>query len=113
MNTQALNLITKGFISPTALGLSTHGYIIQIHEYEYTPPEILPEEKKSTGGGSSSYRSGNKHLQKPKDDKKVVVVTVFAYGKKLETSQVLNKSCLLYTSPSPRDRTRSRMPSSA
>ena len=30
-------------------------------------------------------------------------------------SEVLNKlnSCLLYTSPSPRDRTRSRMPSSA
>ena len=26
---------------------------------------------------------------------------------------LLNKSCLLYTSPSPRDRTRSRMPSSA
>ena len=25
----------------------------------------------------------------------------------------LNKTCLLYTSPSPRDRTRSRMPSSA
>ena len=28
-------------------------------------------------------------------------------------SQLLNKVCLLYTSPSPRDRTRSRMPSSA
>ena len=27
--------------------------------------------------------------------------------------QLLNKPCLLYTSPSPRDRTRSRMPSSA
>ena len=27
--------------------------------------------------------------------------------------RVDNKSCLLYTSPSPRDRTRSRMPSSA
>ena len=26
---------------------------------------------------------------------------------------ILNKCCLLYTSPSPRDRTRSRMPSSA
>ena len=26
---------------------------------------------------------------------------------------VLNRVCLLYTSPSPRDRTRSRMPSSA
>eukprot|EP00657_Telonema_sp_P-1_P010941 TRINITY_DN5643_c0_g1_i1.p1 TRINITY_DN5643_c0_g1~~TRINITY_DN5643_c0_g1_i1.p1 ORF type:complete len:133 (-),score=18.23 TRINITY_DN5643_c0_g1_i1:120-518(-) len=29
------------------------------------------------------------------------------------TRDVLYKSCLLYTSPSPRDRTRSRMPSSA
>ena len=27
--------------------------------------------------------------------------------------RLLNKDCLLYTSPSPRDRTRSRMPSSA
>ena len=27
--------------------------------------------------------------------------------------EVVNKDCLLYTSPSPRDRTRSRMPSSA
>ena len=29
------------------------------------------------------------------------------------TVRELNKVCLLYTSPSPRDRTRSRMPSSA
>ena len=28
-------------------------------------------------------------------------------------AKVQNKACLLYTSPSPRDRTRSRMPSSA
>jgi len=33
------------------------------------------------------------------------------FGKAL--AQSLNKVCLLYTSPSPRDRTRSRMPSSA
>ena len=34
---------------------------------------------------------------------------------KIEKSNVkfLDKACLLYTSPSPRDRTRSRMPSSA
>ena len=34
---------------------------------------------------------------------------------KLYEAQMLNqlKNCLLYTSPSPRDRTRSRMPSSA
>ena len=30
-----------------------------------------------------------------------------------EAEITLNKNCLLYTSPSPRDRTRSRMPSSA
>ena len=30
-----------------------------------------------------------------------------------ESRHELAKSCLLYTSPSPRDRTRSRMPSSA
>ena len=30
-----------------------------------------------------------------------------------DTVMMLLKSCLLYTSPSPRDRTRSRMPSSA
>ena len=29
------------------------------------------------------------------------------------TARPLRKTCLLYTSPSPRDRTRSRMPSSA
>ena len=32
---------------------------------------------------------------------------------KLVSRDTLNKICLLYTSPSPRDRTRSRMPSSA
>ena len=34
-------------------------------------------------------------------------------GDKLVVSDVFYKPCLLYTSPSPRDRTRSRMPSSA
>ena len=31
----------------------------------------------------------------------------------LNTCHIREKACLLYTSPSPRDRTRSRMPSSA
>ena len=31
----------------------------------------------------------------------------------IETAELQRKDCLLYTSPSPRDRTRSRMPSSA
>ena len=34
-------------------------------------------------------------------------------GEVIEINNSLNNDCLLYTSPSPRDRTRSRMPSSA
>ena len=34
-------------------------------------------------------------------------------GGLVTASQLAAKGCLLYTSPSPRDRTRSRMPSSA
>ena len=33
--------------------------------------------------------------------------------KKVSIADLLENACLLYTSPSPRDRTRSRMPSSA
>ena len=36
-----------------------------------------------------------------------------AYGKTHEYYPVVSKDCLLYTSPSPRDTERSRMPSSA
>ena len=36
-----------------------------------------------------------------------------AYGFSFKDQQESNNICLLYTSPSPRDRTRSRMPSSA
>ena len=35
------------------------------------------------------------------------------YNPKSQRKLLLHKGCLLYTSPSPRDRTRSRMPSSA
>ena len=37
----------------------------------------------------------------------------YGYGGLLIEPMILGKHCLLYTSPSPRDRTRSRMPSSA
>ena len=44
------------------------------------------------------------------------VVEISCHGSPFVQQQVINaciKNCLLYTSPSPRDRTRSRMPSSA
>ena len=37
----------------------------------------------------------------------------YLHGVYAPTARELDKDCLLYTSPSPRDRTRSRMPSSA
>ena len=37
----------------------------------------------------------------------------FGFGNAAEMEEDNRVSCLLYTSPSPRDRTRSRMPSSA
>ena len=44
----------------------------------------------------------------------IPVLTVNAEGQVTSASNVsVSSTCLLYTSPSPRDRTRSRMPSSA
>ena len=46
-----------------------------------------------------------------------VLIIIPAYNEELNieatVKDVTNNTCLLYTSPSPRDRTRSRMPSSA
>ena len=46
-------------------------------------------------------------------DKKGYLLSEIARPQLLEYKDELLLSCLLYTSPSPRDRTRSRMPSSA
>ena len=51
--------------------------------------------------------------------KKNIPYKLIGYSPKMDEKHALkaleaaNKACLLYTSPSPRDRTRSRMPSSA
>ena len=54
---------------------------------------------------SSEFQNGVDFLK----DKKIAIVGCGAQG----LHQGLNMSCLLYTSPSPRDMRRSRMPSSA
>ena len=50
---------------------------------------------------------------KGKDYKVLVVAQHTETGEQCVVYQALYDDCLLYTSPSPRDRTRSRMPSSA
>ena len=55
-------------------------------------------------------------LALPKVDKKIIErkdEIVKNLSKISGSDNVLSHPCLLYTSPSPRDRTRSRMPSSA
>ena len=47
----------------------------------------------------------------PTEDQTLSRLTLTTHGDDREIEQITN--CLLYTSPSPRDRTRSRMPSSA
>ena len=49
------------------------------------------------------------HLAARARDKSLVEPRIFM----LDTGRLHTETCLLYTSPSPRDRTRSRMPSSA
>ena len=53
-------------------------------------------------------------------NKRIIVLLVMIVGviqlhgqRKPPAEKPMSKDCLLYTSPSPRDRTRSRMPSSA
>ena len=59
-------------------------------------------------------RIGKKPVQIPEGVTATVEgQTVTAKGPKGELNFVVNKDCLLYTSPSPRDKRQSRMPSSA
>ena len=55
-----------------------------------------------------------KHVFNFDDDSKSEILNIIQYALiALIPVILLNKSCLLYTSPSPRDRQKSRMPSSA
>ena len=58
----------------------------------------------------ASIASLAKHASKP-NTKVMYVAPSYRMAKQIVWEDL--KSCLLYTSPSPRDRTRSRMPSSA
>ena len=56
----------------------------------------------------------NRHKNRTLDKKKIAVLAVEIAAVLERATQYTDvKDCLLYTSPSPRDRTRSRMPSSA
>ena len=61
-----------------------------------------------------NYKSGQLVFMETKTGFNLTKFAPFVHsGNILEIEKELNDACLLYTSPSPRDRTRSRMPSSA
>ena len=62
-----------------------HGYVVELRRYFHSHPELSRQE----------FNTANK------------------IEEELDKLGISHKSCLLYTFPSPRDRTRSRMPSSA
>ena len=62
-------------------------------------------------GGSQSPESVGEAVKHYLLHQNANVGMSFATSK--ETDKLIDETCLLYTSPSPRDRTRSRMPSSA
>ena len=61
----------------------------------------------------TNTRNGDKMYEKALIPSREVLFFSRFYGKANTVDIAYNKICLLYTSPSPRDRTRSRMPSSA
>ena len=56
-------------------------------------------------------KTENNEIESVYENKKIIIIYPKKFGR-IE-KWVKDRICLLYTSPSPRDRTRSRMPSSA
>ena len=71
------------------------------------PCSIVENEFVKPGKGQAFNRVKIRNLKTGR-----VVEKTFKSGESVEAADVMD-TCLLYTSPSPRDRTRSRMPSSA
>ena len=69
------------------------------------------EKRKYISANASAFRKRREAVRRREREDLVEASTITGAIKRSRTAVV--NSCLLYTSPSPRDRTRSRMPSSA
>ena len=67
----------------------------------------------STNPNRSAAERARIEVERAKIDNALIYLGNNIYHNLISAAGVLDNTCLLYTSPSPRDRTRSRMPSSA
>ena len=91
-----------GAVGGGILDLFAQGYF-QREGNIYNAPGVAPSGLTATGGVISDYTSGSG----------VFRAHIFTSSGALTVTALGDEPCLLYTSPSPRDRQKSRMPSSA
>ena len=97
------------------LGLLTEAVIFIISAFE-APEEdldwslVYPE---LASGQANTGKKGKKGAEEPKDAEGILSKKLDEMLKGAKIDSELMTSCLLYTSPSPRDKRQSRMPSSA
>ena len=127
LNSTNLSPLRSGNISLKVKEDEKEGYLITPSgkKYESLKPEDIifmdfnekEENKVSTNKPSSEWRFHRDIYLNKKDAQAIVhahsphATAVSSHGKSIPPFHYM--ICLLYTSPSPRDRTRSRMPSSA
>ena len=79
---------------------------------------VFPEGGRNLSGEMQDFKSGLYHLARKRPDLELVPVHIDNLNRVMPKGEflpvpLLSCICLLYTSPSPRDRQKSRMPSSA
>ena len=96
-----IGIIGSGVVAKTlGTGFIKHGYDVMLGSRDISK---LEEWKNQNSGKTGSMEEAAKHGN----------IIVLATKGSANEEAINIMGCLLYTSPSPRDRTRSRMPSSA
>ena len=103
--------ITNQYLRGLVFQLYENNGVIKRSEIDKIVKSIPAEERKKLWG--MGVKIGRYHIYLPKMLKPKAVEFRIGLWKVFHNLSGVNKICLLYTSPSPRDRTRSRMPSSA
>ena len=113
--TERDNLIVSGnIVSEIEIGATTHTLLVGAEIIDTDNKNLRYDTYWSTTGNDKETFQITRPLDISVNSAGVATAVDFVTKLKSQTeSDIKVKSCLLYTSPSPRDRTRSRMPSSA